>query len=119
MKAFLQISVFDELGNSLNSREAVSILSENIEAPKFNPIELDFSGVEFMSRSFADQFHKEKIKWQEELNLQVDIVNANEEILEMLNAVSQTQDKRDRKIIDVPIFKFTNPELISNYLFSV
>lgn len=119
MKAFLQISVFNELGNSLNSREAVYVLSSIIQDKQFNPIELDFEGVEFMSRSFADQFHKEKIKWQEELHLQIDIVNANENVIEMLKVVAQTQDKKVRNVVEVPVFKFTNAELIFNYMLSI
>lgn len=119
MKAVIQISVFEEQGSLLNTREASSSLFNIISKNKGAEIELDFTDVEFMSRSFADQFHKERMSFQEKENSMVHLVNANEEIIRILQAVSQTQNKRERKFISLPVFKFSDEKLLSDYLLSI
>jgi hypothetical protein len=119
MKAVFQISVAEQIGKLLNTREAATMLLDTLCDTKCSVIELDFSDVEFMSRSFADQFHKEKIELQNTLNVSIDIVNANEEIINILQTVSRTQVKSNREFEEVQIFKFSNTQLISDYLLSI
>ena len=119
MKAVLHISVYEEMSNLLNTREAVTHLSDLIRTNPCKVIELDFTNVEFMSRSFADQFFKEKIQLQSEFNLTIEIINANEEIIKILRAVSNTQNKKEREFISIPVYKFSNPKLLSEYLFAI
>ncbi len=119
MKAVFQISVAEQIGKLLNTREAATMLLDTLCDTKCSVIGLDFSDVEFMSRSFADQFHKEKIELQNTLNVSIDIVNANEEIINILQTVSRTQVKSNREFEEVQIFKFSNTQLISDYLLSI
>lgn len=119
MKAVFQISVSEQIGKLLNTREAVSMLLDVVRDSKCSVIELDFTSVEFMSRSFADQFHKDKIALQNELNISIDIVNANEEIIHILQTVSRTQVKSNREFEEVLIFKFSNTQMLSDYLLSI
>ncbi len=119
MKAIFQISVSEQVGKLLNTREAATMLLDVVRETKCSVIELDFMYVEFMSRSFADQFHKEKIELQNTLNVSIDIVNANEEIINILQTVSRTQVKSNREFEEVQIFKFSNTQLISDYLLSI
>lgn len=119
MKAVFQISVSEQISRLLNTREAVSILLDVVRDSKCSVIELDFTSVEFMSRSFADQFHKDKISLQNELNISIDIVNANEEIIHILQTVSRTQVKSNREFEEVQIFKFSNTQMLSDYLLSI
>lgn len=119
MKAILHISVFEEVGMLLNTREAAQQLSITIKSSQCNSIELDFSNVEFMSRSFADQFYKEQLQLKNELNIIIHIMNANEEIIKMLNVVSNTQNKKDREFKTIPVYKFSNPQLLADYLFAI
>lgn len=55
-----ELKLINLLPATLDSREAATWLAEIVrEYSLSKQIELDFSGIEFMSRSFADQFHKE------------------------------------------------------------
>jgi anti-anti-sigma regulatory factor len=119
MKAVFQISVSEQIGKLLNTREAATLLLDVVRESKCSVIELDFTSVEFMSRSFADQFHKDKIEFQNKLNVSIDIVNTNEEIINILQTVSRTQVKSIREFAEVQIFKFSNTQLISDYLLSI
>jgi hypothetical protein len=109
MDSVFNISVFEHLGSSLNS------ILEN----KCAFIEMDFSSVDFMSRSFADQFHKERIKLQNDNNIVIEVVNASEEVINILRTVSRTQSKSEREINDVQIFSFSNLELLKDHLLSI
>jgi hypothetical protein len=119
MKAVLHIMVFEEMGNLLNTREAAIRFVQIIKDNPCNNVELDFTDVEFMSRSFADQFIKEQFQIQKEFNISIQIINANEEIIKILSIVSRTQDKKDREFFSIPVYKFSNSKLLSDYLFTI
>lgn len=119
MKKNLHIKVTDKLSELLNSREAATMLLDFVCKQKSNRVELDFSGVEFMSRSFADQFHKELNKLQNENLVTIELTNANEGIIRMLNSVARTQSASKRDFVKLPIFKYSNEDLLSDYLLSV
>ena len=64
MKALLQIQVVEEVSEMLNTREAATELMNAVREANSNHIEFDFSNVEFMSRSFADQFQKKEFDYK-------------------------------------------------------
>lgn|SRR5690606_1358597 len=78
---------------TLDFREAATRLADMVREHCDKQIELDFSGIEFMSRSFADQFHKE-LYLRDEDSFEIIIKNADASIIRMLDAVSKTQTKR-------------------------
>lgn len=119
MKAILNISVFEEIGHILNTREAAVQLTDLIRENPCEVIELDFTDVEFMSRSFADQFIKEELQLKAKFNIAIDIINANEEVINILNVVCNTQHKTKRGFSPIPVYKFSNPQLLSDYLFAI
>ncbi len=89
-----ELKLIDILPAMLDSREAAIRLAEMVrEYSGDKQIELDFSGIEFMSRSFADQFHKE-LCLRDEDAFEIVIKNADAAIIRMLDAVSKTQTKR-------------------------
>ena len=81
-------------------------------------MDLDFSKVEFMSRSFADQFYKERADLRNK-GVAVFLLNADEEINKILEAVGRTQDKKDRNFNDIKIVRFANINEASNFLCSI
>lgn len=89
-----EIKVTDILPSTLDTRESatrlVSVIKE--EGKSNSKIEINFSGTIFMSRSFADQFHKDL--YVNEQHIDIDIKNASFDIISMLRAVSNTQTKR-------------------------
>jgi len=119
MKAVYTISITDILGKILNTREAVQEITKVVESGLCQVIELDFTNVEFMSRSFADEFHKERLRLIQNHNVAIDILNAPEEVIRILQAVEKTQNKAEREMQEVQVFKFSNPELIKDYFLSI
>lgn len=119
MKSQFHIQVDKDSGKLLNTREAATELFNKIISQKIKYIEFDFSKVEFMSRSFADQFHKEKLKYQKKREVVVKITNANEEVVKILSVVAKTQNKVNREYRVLPIFYYSDSELLKEYLLSV
>ncbi len=118
MSLIKKIIVSDSAKNSLISREIAVALFKKIIGSESN-IEFDFTNIEFISRSFADQFYKLKIEYEQNQNSKIQIVNANENVINMLDIVSQTQNSTNREFQPVPIIKFSNSEMLSDYLFSI
>src|SRR5215218_10464461 len=102
------ISVHELFGNTLHTREAADQLLEITKSDPCQSIELDFSGVEYISRSFADQFHGNKLKMVELLQKTIIVANADEGVINMLQAVAKTQNKEYRGFRDVPVYKYSN-----------
>ena len=93
------IKILPNLNKSLDTRDQAQILFERLESycPNCNDLVIDFSGIDFMSRSFADQFHKEKIRLQEMRHIIVSIENEVPQIHSILNSVSKTQKTMKRE----------------------
>lgn len=118
MNPIKRIVVSEKAKNFLISREAVEILYAELKYSN-TELELDFSNVEFMSRSYADQFHKMKLDYELRNKVKVHIINANEEVINMLQVVSKTQNSSERTFDKVPVFKFSEPRMLTDYLLSI
>jgi hypothetical protein len=114
-----KIIVSEKAKSFLISREAVDSLFDNLNVSDYSNFEFDFENVEFMSRSYADQFHKAQSTFEHKHNKRIHIVNANTKIINMLQAVAQTQHATKRKFEQVPIFRFSKAEMLSDYFFSI
>jgi len=87
-------------GRTLNTRDEAVKLFNFFLVDKFYfkaPIILDFANVEFMSRSFADQFYLLKKNWEFGNNTNIELQNYNKQIAEILEAVSNTQYGQENK----------------------
>jgi hypothetical protein len=77
MKSVIKIPVSNKAKNFLISREVVFSLFDKLS--KFDSdLELDFSNIEFISRSYADQFHKAKNDFENKHNSKIHILNAKD-----------------------------------------
>ncbi len=119
MKKAIEIRVIQHLSELLNTREGATLLFASLKKQRGDRVEFDFSQVEFMSRSFADQFHKEWKKLQQTRGLALVISNANEEIIRVLKTVEKTQNKSKREFVRLPVFKYSDSDRLSDYLLSV
>lgn len=112
------INIIQLFNNIITSRDEAIKLFNSIN--KFQhpvtEIVLDFAGIDFISRSFADQFYKEKMDWKVKTNIPLSITNATVQIIEILEAVSRTQSKKDRTVKEIPVYSFTSEELLSEYM---
>src|ERR1700736_5071624 len=103
-------------GNTLDSRdEAIKLfVLLNSGYVQFQEIHLDFTAVDFMSRSFADQFHKEKGKLARDRTISID--NASNQVISILQAVSKTQNNSVKETKDLPVYSFSKVDQFLNYL---
>jgi len=113
-----EIKVTDILPATLDTRESatrlVNILKE--ECKNHPKIVIDFGGTIFMSRSFADQFHKDL--YVNEQPMDIDIKNASFDIISMLRAVSNTQTKRKAIVPSYKTLVFNNLSKLEDFSFS-
>ena len=113
-----EIKILPLVGKTLDSRDEAEKLFEHLRdyCTQCGNLELDFSEVEFMSRSFADQFHKEKMEWTKDKNLVVLIKNAPSQVIEILQAVAKTQNARFYKGAKVQFYSFSKSDPLFSFL---
>lgn len=117
MKKQLKISLFEQFGETLNTRENVVSLFDRIKTKNITKVTLDFTAVSFISRSFADQLIKEKSQLVDGYSFSY--LNANDNVLRMLREVEKTQQPKKKAYKELPVFKFSNQKNIDEYLFSI
>jgi hypothetical protein len=118
MKSVIKIPVSNKAKNFLISREVVFSLFDKLS--KFDSdLELDFSNIEFISSSYADQFHKAKNDFENKHNSKIHILNANEKVIRMFQVVSKTQNSHERLFEKIPVYKFSKIDSLSDYLLSI
>jgi hypothetical protein len=105
--------------HNLVTREYATLLIEKATSTLSGLIELDFSGISFVSRSFADQFHKEKINLWETEKKEIIVINTEPDVSEMLKTVSKTQSSNNRVFESYPHLQFQSRRFLKEYLFSV
>ncbi|WP_299250347.1 STAS domain-containing protein [uncultured Cytophaga sp.] len=118
MKAVLEIHIASEIDSIINTREAALNIKTQIQQTACTQVELNFDGVEFVSRSFADQLHKEKVELANQ-GILVVLVNASTSVMDMFRTVAKTQDATDRERHDIPVYKITTMDAFSEYLYSI
>ena len=84
-----KILLSQEFGNNLFTRKTISAFFEKINSQKEAEIVLDFKGVDFISRSCADEYLKQK----EKSNKEVVERNMSKEVCSMFNAVQNQYEK--------------------------
>jgi anti-anti-sigma regulatory factor len=96
----IKVNLFKLIAKNIATRQAIKLIQDEI----FNnvkktteSVDLDFTKVDFISRSFADEILnlRKKLKKQD---ITLNFVNINDEIIEMLKVVS-SHKKRDIKPI--------------------
>lgn len=113
------ISVFKLFGTSVHTRESSGLLMNKAEKYPFSSVEFDFSKVNYISRSFADQFYFDKINLAERLKKNIIITNANEEVVRMINIVSKTQKKEIKNHFTIPVLKFTSKKKLEDFFLNI
>lgn len=78
-------------------------------------VDLDFSTVEYISRSFADQFHFKKINLTETMQKKIIATNASEKVINMLQAIAKTQNM-NRSFKSIPVYKYSDGNSFERFL---
>lgn len=110
------IRLADVIGTSIHTRESSARLLELVEKNPNPQIELDFSHVKYISRSFADQFYIDRLSTIRKLKKIIIIANANENVLRMLESVEKTHKKAVRTGLDLPVYKLSSPSELEDFL---
>lgn len=76
----------------VSSRKSIKLLKENVSLNKEEKYIVDFSGITFVSRSFADEL----IKFFANESIVYELTNLNNNLKAMFNVVSGTQKPRER-----------------------
>jgi len=85
-----KILLSQDFGSNIFTRKTISAFFEKINSQKETEIMLDFKGIEFISRSCADEYLKQK----EESNKKVVEANMSQEVCSMFNAVQGQYEKK-------------------------
>jgi anti-anti-sigma regulatory factor len=104
MRPSTVIKVQSKVGSNPNYRNSADILFEAISGD-IAELVLDFSGVEFISRGFADELHKARLRFQAERNVPVVLEQVNEAVQEMLSVVARTQEGSTPLRVDIPVIR--------------
>ena len=119
MNCHSTILVHEILGSSIHTREASSVLMHLVQEDPCNHVELDFSSVDYISRSFADQFHFDKINCAINSQKSIIVSNASDAVINMLQAVAKTQNAANKKSDKVPVYKYSTYGQLENFLLSI
>ncbi|MCU0318449.1 MAG: STAS-like domain-containing protein [Flavobacteriales bacterium] len=109
------IQVKSKVGTDPNYRNSAEVLFFEVPANS-KELVLDFSGVEFISRGFADELHKARLRFQQERNIPVIIEQVNEAVQEMLSAVARTQEGSTPLRVDIPVIRVNSVDELERML---
>ncbi|MCB0768586.1 MAG: hypothetical protein KDB95_15360 [Flavobacteriales bacterium] len=115
MRASTDIKVKNKVGSNPNYRNSADVLFTEVPATT-EELVLDFSEVEFISRGFADEFHKARLRFQTERNVPVVLEQVNEAVQEMLSAVARTQEGSTPLRVDFPVIRVNSVDELERML---
>ena len=94
-KLFDFINTLDISTSEVNSKE--NTINSTNEKFHISYLKLDFSKIEFISRSFADQFIKNEANYKSGLNVTFEFINIDDTLRKIFEIVSNTQTEEIRK----------------------
>ncbi|MEN5055729.1 STAS-like domain-containing protein [Sphingobacterium kitahiroshimense] len=120
MTTAADIRLKDLFNESLDTRESVHFLINYIEnelgKEDCYDITLDFTGIDFMSRSFADELHKQINL--ENFHKSFTFANMPLSMKELLRVVEKTQTTRTKRELKSSVLVVNDIFMIKDYTFS-
>ena len=110
MKQVINIENF--LPETVTSRKAIEALSNSSSISKNTSYVFDFSNIDFISRSFADEL----LHFIKKNNISVTFVNTNSNVEQIIKAVQKNRSKRNNLFHKIAVTTFTEKEELSNFL---
>jgi len=104
-----KVLLSQEFGSNIFTRKTISAFFEKINSQKETEIVLNFKGIEFISRSCADEYLKQK----EESEKKIVEENMSQEVCSMFNAVQSQYEKNGFDISFVSCTNNTHGELLA------
>jgi hypothetical protein len=110
------IRLYDIFGSDLFSRSRASQLLSNVDI-NTDEVTLDFTGVNFISRSFADELCN---IIEDNKHLKISLSGQNSEVDIMLSRVREGRaQERKRGIARPRMYEFNNMESLSSFLLNM
>lgn len=106
-----RVFIINILSEDLKSRSSVNVLYDYVTKNSLADYVVDFSGVNFATRSFMDEFYNVFVKDEN-----VKVENMPDDILYMLEVVKATQHKEKPKIKQTNIESFSTIGDLCSYM---
>lgn len=110
------IDIIDILSPDLKSRVRVRDFELFIQNCGEKTVMLDFSNVQFATRSFVDEFYNVFLKAPNANTTKVEITNVPEDVNTILEAVSRTQTRTKVIPSRIPVKSFQSVDDLVHYL---
>ena len=96
----------------VSSRKSIILLQNNFSFNKKEKYVFDFQGIDFISRSFADEL----LKFVEKGDISYEIKNMNSTIKDLFNVVKKTQNPSERHFETITITSFKRGIKLKEFL---
>lgn len=113
MKTTIDITAI--LSPDLKSRSAVSDLLLYIQNTNEKSVIIDFAKIEFVTRSFIDEFYNAFLKTKN-ASLNVELINVSDDIQSIFDTVSHTQTKKKKVSSTGSVVKFDSVDEVRGFL---
>lgn len=110
MKRIIDIGNF--LPGTITSRKAIEVLRSFSTLTERSSYVFDFSNIDFISRSFADEL----FNFVEKKNISATFVNANSNVEQILKAVQKNRSKRINSFHKIAVTTFAEKEELNKFL---
>ena len=120
MKTARTIFVCSYLGaTSLHTREQAQRLIQETEIAMLHhePVWLDFTDIDFMSRSFADEFLKLAILWKR--HHQFNWMGLSSTVSNMLDMVDYSRHNPSNSVTEIPFVTVTDDQMLYRFFEAV
>lgn len=112
------LSLSEHFKNSVLSRAAVINLFD-IDFSKAKTVEIDFSTIDFVSRSATHQLIKEKERLEKTLPVKVNFLNLNKKVKEMFEVVSKSIETPKPQVSTIHRVHFSTPKEFQSFLLHI
>lgn len=105
--------------HALHTREQAQRLVQEAEIALLHhePVWFDFTGIDFMSRSFADEFLKLTTFWK--LNNQLDWCELSSSVNSMIEMVEKSRKESSNKSIEIPSVIVSDEDVLYRFFEAV
>ncbi|TKG95338.1 hypothetical protein EYV94_07790 [Puteibacter caeruleilacunae] len=110
MKLVIEIKKY--LSSTIITRKSIEVLKAACLEESLEFCVFDFSEIDFISRAFADEF----IHFIKTLDIKTEIINTNENVTEMIDAVQRNRGKRKSSYRKIAVTKFGKTEELDRFL---
>ncbi len=115
IKTIILSNYFDE--NISSRASVVNLFKSNFD--KVDQVQIDFANIDFISRSVAHQFLKEKKRLNKEFKISMKFQNENSSLDQLFSTVLQSIKNNSSTLVEAKSLKFSSTSDLSKFLLTV